>query len=124
MTAGQLSRESWWPSPSLDEREPQWRLVRGLVHTAEVLRHVPVLVGVAGVSDQIVVSVHLKREDIVAAVLTLRRGYPPFDQRDGNSWSPDQGLERRDSCRMHLPLCLRPGPSGPHWGRACSCPGD
>lgn len=76
MTAGQLSRESWWPSPSLDEREPQWRLVRRLVHAAQLLRHLPVLVGVAGVSDQIVVSVHLKPED-VAAGLKLRRGPPP-----------------------------------------------
>lgn len=59
MTAGQLSRESWWPSPSLDRSGTQLHTQRSKDQRGEVTQ-VPVLVGVTGVTDQVVVCVSLR----------------------------------------------------------------
>lgn len=60
MTAGQLSRESWWPSPSLDKSERRLHACVGSyrLHGKEVRS--PVLVGVTGVANQIIVCIGLK----------------------------------------------------------------
>lgn len=60
MTAGQLSRESWWPSPSLDKSERRLHAGVGSCGPHRNEARSPVLVGVAGVANQIIVRVGLE----------------------------------------------------------------